>query len=310
MQLPKHVTVREVGPRDGFQPEKDWIPTERKIEIINLISEAGVPEIECTSFTHPKWIPQLRDAEEVMARITRRPGTKYAALAPNLVGAKRAIAAKVDEIDLVVSASETHNLKNVNRTIKESLAEFRQIMEIANAAKVPVVGGMATVFGCPMEGDIPLERVLWIAGELLDMGCIALSLGDSTGMANPRQIREALGALRDKFPTARIIMHLHDTRGMGLANVLASLEMGVSEFDGALGGMGGCPYAPGATGNIDTEDLVHMLHEMGIETGVDLDKLLAAAKRLQEIVGRPLYGAVMKAGKRSDLYAKDWQAAH
>lgn len=308
MQLPKHVIVREVGPRDGFQPEKEWIPTEAKIEIVNMISRCGVPEIEVTSFTHPKWIPQLRDAEEVMAGIERRPGTEFVALAPNLVGAKRALAAKVDGIDLVVSASETHNKKNVNMSISESLTSFRQVLALANDTKVPVVGGIATVFGCPMEGDIPVERVIWVADELLKMGCCGISLGDSTGMANPRQMREFLSEFRDRFPDVRLILHLHDTRGMGLANTLVGLEMGVLEHDAALGGMGGCPYAPGATGNISTEDMVHMFEEMGIETGINLDGLIAAGKRLREITGRDLYSTVVQAGKVKDLHSREWES--
>lgn len=308
MQLPKRAIVREVGPRDGFQPEKEWIPTESKIEVVNLIARSGISEIEVTSFTHPKWIPQLRDAEDVMAGIERRPGTRYVALAPNLMGAKRAIAARVEGIDLVVSASETHNKKNVNMTIAESLAAFRQVLELARDAGVPVVGGMSTVFGCPMEGDVPVERVLRIAGELLDMGCCGIQLADSTGMANPRQMREFLSEFRDRFPDVRLILHLHDTRGMGLANTLVGLEMGVLEHDAALGGMGGCPYAPGATGNISTEDMVHMFEEMGIETGVDLDALIAAGKRLREITGRPLYSTVVQAGKVKDLHSRDWES--
>lgn len=301
MDLPKWVSVREVGPRDGFQNEHEWIATDDKIAIIDELSESGLGVIECTSFTHPRWIPQLRDAEEVAARIVRRPGTAYSALIPNLVGARRAVAARMDRMALTISASEMHNQKNFNMSIGDSIRAFHQIMELSHESGVMFEGAVAMAFGCPMEGDISVDQVARVVREYVGAGVPQVQLADTTGMANPAQVQRVLAELRERFPDTRFALHLHDTRGMGLANDLAGLQMGVREFDTSLGGMGGCPFAPGATGNIDTEDLVHMLHEMGIETGVDLDRLIAAARHLQAIVGHELPGAVMKAGKRSDL---------
>lgn len=300
--LPRRVKVMEVGPRDGFQMEKTFIPTDQKIEIINALSQTGIPAFQTTSFAHPRAIPQLRDAEEVMAKIKRAPGVKYCALVPNAVGARRAAASGVDEIHVVLSASNTHNRANVNMTVEESLQDFEAVMEIAREAKIPVKGGIATAFGCPYEGDVPEEQVLRIIDRMLAMGMDKISLGDSTGMANPAQILRLVGKIKSRWPGLPVLLHLHNTRGMGLANALAGLEAGVTEFDAAIGGLGGCPYAPGATGNISTEDLVHMFHEMGIETGIDLDALIRCARRMQQIIGRTLDGQVMKAGKRSDLY--------
>lgn len=303
MNLPPRVVVREVGPRDGLQNEATWIPTRDKIAIIDELSECGVPVIESTSFTHPRWIPQLRDAEEVVASIKRRPGTVYSALIPNLVGAKRAVAAEMDRMALTISASETHNKKNFNMSIDDSISAFHQIMDLARESGVAFEGAIAMAFGCPMEGDISVDQVARIAREYVDAGVSQVQLADTTGMANPTQVERVLGEMQERFPDTRFALHLHDTRGMGLANALVGLQMGVTEFDSSLGGMGGCPFAPGATGNIDTEDMVHMLHEMGIETGIDLDRLIATARRLQAMVGRELPGTVMKAGKRSDLHA-------
>lgn len=302
MSLPRRVKVMEVGPRDGFQMEKNFIPTEKKIEIINALSQTGIPAFQATSFVHPRAIPQLRDAEEVMTRIKRAPGVKYCALVPNAVGARRAVASGVDEIHVVLSASNTHNRANVNMTVEESLKGFEAVMEIAREARIPVKGGIATAFGCPYEGDVPEEQVMRIIERMLAMGMDKISLGDSTGMANPAQILRLVGKIKNRWPDLPVLLHLHNTRGMGLANALAGLEAGVTEFDAAIGGLGGCPYAPGATGNISTEDLVHMFHEMGIETGIDLDALIGCARLMQEIIGRTLDGQVMKAGKRSDLY--------
>ncbi len=304
MDLPKRVVVREVGPRDGFQNEPGWIPTEAKIAIIDELSECGLAVIESTSFTHPKWIPQLRDAEEVVAGVKRRPGTVYSALIPNLRGAQRAVAARMDRMALTISASETHNKKNFNMSIQESIDAFHQIMELARQSGTEFEGAVAMAFGCPMEGDISVDQVSRIVREYVAGGVPRVQLADTTGMANPAQVERVLGEMRSRFPQTQWALHLHDTRGMGLANALAGLQMGVAEFDSTLGGMGGCPFAPGATGNIDTEDLVHMLHEMGIDTGIDLDRLIATARHLQAVIGRELPGAVMKAGKRSDLHAE------
>jgi hydroxymethylglutaryl-CoA lyase len=302
MKLPERVTICEVGPRDGFQIEPEWIPTELKVDAIDRLSEAGLGRIEVTSFVHPKVVPQMRDAEEVMARIRRRPGTVYAALVPNDKGAVRAADAGVDQIHTVVSASESHNLANVNMTIAESLVKLEAVMRVAERAKLAVVSAISTSFGCPFEGDVPLARLERVVAALVDMGARAIGLADTTGMADPRQVGRVLEHLRPRFPGIEWILHTHDTRAMAIPNILAAMECGVTHFDSSIGGLGGCPFAPGASGNVCTEDLVHCLHAMGIETGVDLDRLIAAARRVQEIVGRALPGQVLKAGKADRRY--------
>jgi hydroxymethylglutaryl-CoA lyase len=302
MKLPERVTICEVGPRDGFQIEPEWIPTELKVDAIDRLSEAGLGRIEVTSFVHPKVVPQMRDAEEVMARIRRRPGTVYAALVPNDKGAVRAADAGVDQIHTVVSASESHNLANVNMTIAESLVKLEAVMRVAERAKLAVVSAISTSFGCPFEGDVPLARLERVVAALVDMGVRAISLADTTGMADPRQVGRVLEHLRPRFPGIEWILHTHDTRAMAIPNILAAMECGVTHFDSSIGGLGGCPFAPGASGNVCTEDLVHCLHAMGVETGVDLDRLIAAARRVQEIVGRALPGQVLKAGKADRRY--------
>src|SRR5436190_9178058 len=288
MRLPERVTICEVGTRDGFQIEPDFIPTELKIEVVDLLAAAGVPRIEVTSFVHPKVVPQLRDAEQVMARIARRPGTRYAALVPNDKGASRAVDAGVDAIHTVVSASESHNLANVNMTVAESLTKLRGVMQIAERAHVPMHGGISTSFGCPFEGDVPLARLESVVKAFVDMGARAIALADTTGMANPRQVASVLEHLIPRFPGIEWTLHTHDTRAMAIPNILAALELGVTNIDASIGGLGGCPYAPGASGNVCSEDLVHCLHAMGVETGIDLDRLIATSRRVQEIVGRAL----------------------
>ncbi|MGH7275686.1 MAG: hydroxymethylglutaryl-CoA lyase, partial [Candidatus Rokuibacteriota bacterium] len=258
--------------------------------------DAGVPRIEVTSFVHPKVVPQLRDAEEVMARIRRRPGTRYAALVPNEKGAARAIDAGVDAIHTVVSASESHNLANVNMTVAESLEKLRGVMQIADRAKVALGCGISTSFGCPFEGEVPIARLESVVRRLVDMGAPAIGLADTTGMANPRQVGRVFEGLTARFPGIEWTLHTHDTRAMAIPNILAAMECGVTRFDGSIGGLGGCPFAPGASGNVCSEDLVHCLHAMGVETGIDLDRLIAVSKRVQEIVGRPLPGQIVKAG--------------
>jgi hydroxymethylglutaryl-CoA lyase len=296
MKLPARAVICEVGPRDGFQIEPDWIPTEQKIEAVDLLSAAGLPRIEVTSFVHPKVVPQLRDAEAVMAAIQRRPGTRYAALVPNDTGAVRAIDAGVDELHTVVSASESHNLANVNMTIAGSLAKLEAVMQVAGRAGVPVGCGISTSFGCPFEGEVPVARLDSIVRRLVDMGARAIALADTTGMANPRQVQQTFEELMPRFAGIEWVLHTHDTRAMAIANILAAMESGVTAFDASIGGLGGCPFAPGASGNVCTEDLVHCLHAMGVETGIDLDRLLAASRRVQDIVGRPLPGQIVKAG--------------
>ena len=302
MRLPDRVTICEVGTRDGFQIEPDFIPTDAKIEVVDLLSAAGVPRIEVTSFVHPKAVPQLRDAEAVMARITRRPGTRYAALVPNDKGAVRAVDAGVDAIHTVVSASESHNLANVNMTIAESLEKLRAVMDVAQRAKVHVGCGISTSFGCPFEGDVPLTQLESVVRRLVDMGARAIGLADTTGMANPRQVSQVLEHLMPRFPGVEWTLHTHDTRAMAIPNILAAIERGVTNFDASIGGLGGCPFAPGASGNVCSEDLVHCLHAMGVATGVDLDRLLAASRRVQEIVGRALPGQIVKAGPSTRRY--------
>ena len=302
MRLPERVTMCEVGTRDGFQIEPDFIPTEQKVEVVDLLSAAGLPRIEVTSFVHPKVVPQLRDAEEVMARITRRPGTRYAALVPNEKGAVRAIEAGVDAIHTVLSASESHNLANVNMTIAESLDRLGAVLRVSAAGKLHVGCGISTSFGCPFEGDVPLAQLERVVGRLIEMGARAVGLADTTGMANPRQVGRVLEHLIPRFPGIEWTLHTHDTRAMAIANILAAMEHGVTNFDASIGGLGGCPFAPGASGNVCTEDLVHCLHAMGVQTGIDLDRLVGVSRRVQEIVGRALPGQIVKAGASTRKY--------
>jgi hydroxymethylglutaryl-CoA lyase len=302
MRLPERVTICEVGTRDGFQIEPDFIPTEEKIEVVNLLSAAGLPRIEVTSFVHPKAVPQLRDAEEVMARITRRPGARYAALVPNEKGAVRAIDAGVNAIHTVLSASESHNLANVNMTIAESLDKLGAVLRVAAAAKVHVGCGISTSFGCPFEGDVPLPQLERVVARLVDMGARAVGLADTTGMANPRQVGRVLEHLIPRFPEVEWTLHTHDTRAMAIPNILVAMELGVTNFDASIGGLGGCPFAPGASGNVCTEDLVHCLHAMSVQTGIDLDRLVGVSRRVQEIVGRALPGQIVKAGPSTRKY--------
>jgi hydroxymethylglutaryl-CoA lyase len=302
MQVPERVTICEVGSRDGFQIEPDFIPTEQKVEVVNLLSEAGVPRIEVTSFVHPKAVPQLRDAEAVMASIRRRPGTRYAALVPNDKGAARAVDAGVDVIHTVVSASESHNLANVNMTIAESIDKLRAVAQIATRAGVPVQCGISTSFGCPFEGDVPLDRLQTVVARLVDLGAGGIGLADTTGMANPRQVSAVLERLIPRFPGIEWTLHTHDTRAMAIPNILAALECGVTNLDASIGGLGGCPFAPGASGNVCTEDLVHCLHAMGVATGIDLDRLVEVSRRVEQIVGRALPGQIVKAGPSTRRY--------
>jgi len=302
MKLPGRVTICEVGTRDGFQIEPEFIPTDQKIETVNLLARAGMPRIEVTSFVSPKVVPQLRDAAEVMAAITRRPGTTYSALVPNDKGAVRAVDARVDEIHTVVSASESHNLANVNMTIAESLTKLGAVAEVARRAGVPVVSGISCSFGCPFEGDVPLAHLESVVSRLVDMGARGIGLADTTGMANPVQVGRVLERLVPRFPGVEWTLHTHDTRAMAIPNILAAMEYGVTHFDASIGGLGGCPFAPGASGNVCTEDLIHCLHAMGVETGVDLDALIETSKRVQAIVGRGLPGQLVKAGKWDRRY--------
>ncbi len=299
---PQRVFINEVSVRDGFQIEPRFVPTEQKIALIDALSATGLAKIEITSFVSPRAIPNLRDAEAVAKQIRRHQDVTYVALVPNARGGERALECGLDEINLVMSASETHNRANMRMTCEQSLAQFRGVMDLVRGTGLSVSGCVATAFGCPFEGEIAPERVRWAAEQYLAMGMHAITLADTTGMADPRQVGELVAAFREWFPGVPLTLHFHNTRGMGLANVLAGLAAGATRFDASLGGLGGCPFAPGATGNICTEDLVHMLESSGIPTGVDLDRLLGVARALPEVVGHDVSGQVLKAGKRTELH--------
>ncbi len=296
MRLPERVTICEVGPRDGLQNEATNVSTPDKIRLIEALSETGIQSMEATSFVAPKWIPNLADADEVMTGIRRRPGVTYAALVPNLKGLERALAAKVDEAVIFLSASESHSRKNINKGIAEALETYREVAGAVEQAGLRLKAAISTSFGCPYEGDVDPSAVIGIAAALVEMGVDEVGVADTTGMANPRQVFALVSHLAEQVPKEMISLHFHDTRGAALANVLAGLQAGVTIFDASVGGLGGCPYAKGATGNVATEDLVHMLHEMGIETGVNLEKLIECAKLAQSLVGRPLDSHVARSG--------------
>jgi hydroxymethylglutaryl-CoA lyase len=303
MSLPARVTMREVGTRDGIQSLGAFVPTEHKIEMANRLARTGLTRIEVTSFVSPKAVPQMADAEQVMAGIERVPGVAWEPLVPNVRGTERALLTKPDRVMVVLAASDTFNMKNIRMSIEDSLKNVAGIVELARAANTPVTAGIATSFGCPFEGEVPEARLISIVGRLLDLGADEVMIADTTGMANPLQVERTIGRVRQRWPETPFALHFHNTRGMGLANVVAGLHAGVSIYDASIGGIGGCPFAPKATGNVSTEDVVHMLHEMGIETGIDLDALIACAERMGEILGSELPGQVMKAGPRSRRYA-------
>jgi hydroxymethylglutaryl-CoA lyase len=288
------VSLREVAPRDGLQNEAP-IPTAAKIRLIDALSGTGVQRVEAVSFVHPRAIPQMADADEVWAGITRNPGVRYSALIPNSRGAQRAIAAGFREIEVVVSASDTHNRRNLNRSTAESLDDIASLIPLVHDAGATLEVIVATSFGCPFEGDIDPERVAAIVGRVRGNGADRIAFGDTTGMATPRRVRDLLAAVHPD------LLHFHDTRGTGLANVLTALELGVTEFDASVGGIGGCPYAPGASGNIATEELVHMLDDMGIVTGIDLNALIQVAELAEKLIGRTLPSGVLRAGPRTRL---------
>ncbi|HEX2468077.1 MAG TPA: hydroxymethylglutaryl-CoA lyase [Solirubrobacterales bacterium] len=296
--LPESVRLREVGPRDGFQNEPEVIPTPEKVRLINMLARTGLRRLEVTSFVRPDVIPQLADAEEVLAAIDRAEGVSYSVLIPNEKGLERALAHRdhFDEVNLFLSASETHNRENVNRSIAESLAGLERVIEQATADGLRCEGVISVSFGCPYEGEVPPERVLEIAERLAAAGCDEVAFGDTTGMANPRQVGEFFAAARERLRHVELTAHFHNTRGQGLANVLAALEQGVDSFESSFGELGGCPVPPGSTGNISTEDLVSMLEEMGISTGVNVATLVEASREAQEILGRALGAHVLKAG--------------
>jgi hydroxymethylglutaryl-CoA lyase len=302
MNRPARVEVTEVGPRDGLQAEAEFVPTETKINLINDLIAAGMPRIEFSSFVSPRAVPQLVDVVDVFDKLDRSTSTILAALVPNAKGAVRAAECGVDEIIVFLSASESHNLKNVNRSVDESLSGFEHVAKIADHAGIPVNGAIATAFGCPFEGDVPVAQLEYIARHYRDFGFSGLTLGDTTGMATPPIVQRAVRHLRQAVPELPIGLHFHNTRGIGLVNVVAGLDDGIDRFDASFGGIGGCPFAPKATGNICTEDLVYLLHEMGIETGIDLERLSGVACDVETVIGRDLPGQVMKAGPRLKLH--------
>jgi hydroxymethylglutaryl-CoA lyase len=297
--LPRQAILREVGPRDGLQNEA-LVPVGERVRLIDALSATGLTRIEAGAFVHPEAIPPMAGSAEVFAGIERTPGVTYSALVPNARGMESAVTAAADEAEVVLSASDTHNRRNLRRGTEESLAGVADVVRIADAARVPVQGVVATAFGCPYEGDIDPARVAGLALSLLDRGCSSIAFGDTTGMATPLRIQAVLDAL-DDVGRDLVTLHLHNTRGTGLANLLWALEEGVTQFDASIGGLGGCPYAPGATGNIVTEDVVHMLQDMGVDCGVDLDALIGCAEMAEQIVGRPLPSQVLRAGPRTRL---------
>jgi len=296
--LPSRISVREVGPRDGLQNE-DPVPATAKIALIDQLATTGVSRIEAVSFVRAEAIPQMADADEVWAAVSKDPAIRYSALAPNLRGARRALDAGFTEVEAVVSASDTHNRKNVNRSTAQSLDEIAVMIDEAHWRGATLQVVVATAWGCPYEGDVPVDRVLAVAGRAVADGADAISFGDTTGMATPGRVRDLVGSFRSRHPGVPLNLHFHNTRGTGLANVLAALELGVDDFDASVGGLGGCPYAPGASGNIATEELVYMAEDMGVGTGIDLAAMIEAAAAAERIVGRELPSQVLRAGPRT-----------
>lgn len=298
----KRIYMQEVGTRDGLQVEAAFVPTADKIALVNALSHAGLSKIEATAFVSPQAIPALRDAEIVLREIDRVPGVVYSALVPNVRGAERAIDARADELNIVMSASETHNLANLRMTREQSYAALKSVVELAEAHGVAVNYSLSCSFGCPMEGDVPEETVLGWAGRFVDLGVHGVTLCDTTGMAFPSQVSALTRAFRERWPATELTLHFHNTRGMGLANVLAAIDAGADRFDASIGGLGGCPYAPGATGNVCSEEIVHALELMGYDTGIDLDRLIEASKRLPALIGHDTPSQITKAGRRLDLH--------
>lgn len=292
---PGRATVVEVGPRDGLQSSGTFLATDAKVRYIDALTAAGLPVIEVTSFVSPKWIPMLADADEVFSRIARKAGVRYPVLVPNERGLDRALAAGAREIAVFTATSDTFTRRNINRTVEESLQRIDAVLARAREAGVWARGYISTCFGCPYEGEVSPVRVAEVARALVDLGVDELSIGDTIGVATPDRVEEVVAALLSMFPAARLAMHFHDTYGMALANVEQALRMGIRVFDVSSGGSGGCPYAPGAAGNLATEDLVYLLHARGIETGVDLGRLVAASRLLEEAIGSQLPGRTYRA---------------
>ena len=302
--LPEKVTIWEVCPRDGFQMERNWIPTEDKIRIIRLLVGTGIKHVEATSFVHPRAIPQLKDAEEVVKGIQDLTDVKIRALIPNFKGAERAVAVGVKKLKLLLSATESHSLCNANATVKEAQERLLPIVEFAGKSNVEVSGSIAVAFGCPFEGNVPIENLLSILQGYRKMGINEVSLADTSGTGNPKLISDVLRAMKKEFPEFTFSMHLHNTRGMAFANAVAALQQGVTAFDSSIAGLGGCPYSPEATGNIASEDIVHAFQEMGINTGIDLDNLLNVAQEVKRSIGHDGGSFLLKAGPNSKLHCK------
>lgn len=298
------VILTEVCPRDGFQSVSEWIPTETKVAIINKLIDCGFKQLEVTSFVHPKAIPQLKDSDEVLQQIKRSDDVKLRALVPNVRGLERAIAARVDKVKLMLSATDSHSISNANCTTIEALEKYEPLIERAKESGMGVSGSISVAFGCPFEGDVPVERLAMICERYEAFGITQISLADTTGMANPAKIKRNVRALREQFPNITFSLHLHNTRGMAFANAVAGYEEGILDFDSSTGGLGGCPYAPGASGNIATEDLLHGFEEMGIETNLSIDQVLDAAKYIQQLLPQAVDSFLLKAGKCSDLSAR------
>ncbi|WP_029010015.1 hydroxymethylglutaryl-CoA lyase [Azospirillum halopraeferens] len=295
MRIPARVRMVEVGPRDGLQNEKTMVPTAVKVELVDRLSAAGLPVVEAGSFVSPKWVPQMADSAEVMQAIARRPGTRYAVLTPNLKGLEGALEARADEVAVFGAASESFSRKNINCSIAESLERFAPVMERARAAGVPVRGYVSCVLGCPYEGEIAPAAVAGVAARLMEMGCYEVSLGDTIGTGTPGKAQAMIAAVAERVPPEKLAVHFHDTYGQALANILAALEMGVAVVDSSVAGLGGCPYAKGASGNVASEDVLYMLNGLGVETGVDLDALIAAGAFIGEALGRPTASKVARA---------------
>ena len=299
----RRIYMQEVGTRDGLQMESVFVPTEDKIKLVNALSDTGLAKIEVTSFVSPKAIPALRDAEIVMREITRKPCVIYSALVPNVRGVERAIDAHTDELNLVMSASESHNQSNLRMSREESFAGLAQVAKAGRDAGVGVNVSLSCSFGCPMEGDVPEDTVLdWCQRYIQEWGAHGVTLCDTTGMAFPSQVHALTRIFKSRWPETELTLHFHNTRGMGLANVLAAIDAGADRFDSSLGGLGGCPYAPGASGNVCSEEIVHALELMGFDTGLDLSRLIAAAKCLPELIGHDIPSQIVKAGRRLDLH--------
>jgi hydroxymethylglutaryl-CoA lyase len=299
----RRLHIQEVGTRDGLQAESAFVPTEDKIALVDALSEAGLSKIEVTAFVSPKAIPALRDAEQVLREIRRQPGVVYSALVPNVRGAERAVESRADELNLVMSASESHNLSNLRMTRDTSFAGLAEVARAVQGTGVAINVSLSCAFGCPMEGDVPVQGVLdWCQRYVQELGAHGVTLCDTTGMAYPTQVTALTQAFRERWPDTELTLHFHNTRGMGLANVLAAIDAGADRFDASFGGIGGCPYAPGASGNVCTEEIVHALALMGYDTGVDLPRLLAAAARLPALIGHDVPSQILKAGQRLDLH--------